>query len=162
MSRDDLNLQHNTLTNVQYKFEIHSLPHVTFHSQSVILPSIQIDQPMMNTARRDVPLPGSKVNFDPFNLEFIVDKDLNNYGELYNWMISMATEEKTMEKHLSDASLHVLNADLTPNKTIKLINCYPNMISELPFASNVSDSESMIATAIFSFQYFLLPNTKPF
>jgi hypothetical protein len=155
MNRVDIDIQNNLLTGVQFKFEIHNLPHTTFHCQTIIMPSIQLDQPVLATARRDAPMPGSKLSFDPLNIEFIVDADLKNYSELYNWMINIATKEPVMEFR-SDATLHILKGDLTKQTDVRFVGCHPTMISELPFASNTNDSDLMVVTTIFNYDYFLL------
>jgi hypothetical protein len=154
MSR--VQVQENILTEVQFKFEIYRLPHVTYHLQSTLLPSIQIDQPMQVSSRRDIPLPGSKLNFDPYNIDFIVDDDLKNYNELLKWMVDMATSDtREISTLFSDAVLHILNADGTPKTRFKFFNCYPNMISELPFNSTTQESSPIIATSLFNYSHFL-------
>ncbi len=155
-------IETNPLTSVQYKFEIHNLPSVTYGAQSIILPSMQTDAPLMSTPRRSVPLTGTQLNFDPFNITFLVDDELNNYSELYNWMIYTVTHPFDKATHVSDATLHILHGDLTPNKKITFIDCFPTLVAELPFESHVNDSDVIECSAVFNFAYFKLEDTIDF
>ena len=38
------------------------------------------------TYLRDTPIPGDKISFGDFDLEFIVDEDFENYLEIHNWI----------------------------------------------------------------------------
>ena len=38
------------------------------------------------TYLRDTPVPGDKITFGDFDLEFIVDEDFENYLEIHNWI----------------------------------------------------------------------------
>lgn len=162
MPNSNTKVETNPLTTAQFKFEIEAFPHVTYNAQTVILPSMQVDGVQMNSPRRDIPLTGTKLNFDPFALTFIVDDKLNNYTELYNWLIKNVTENFDRRTHMSDATLHILNGDLTPNQKIKFFDCFPTMIAELPFESNANDSDVMECSTFFNFSHFKLENTVDF
>ena len=155
-------IETNPLTSAQYKFEIHKLPHVTYGANSIILPSMQVDAPLMNSPRRDIPLTGTKLNFDPFNITFLVDDKLNNFSELYNWMIQNVTQKFDRNTHMSDCTLHILNGDLTPNQKIVFHDAFPTLVAELPFESNAGDSEVIECSAIFQYAYYTLENTVKF
>jgi hypothetical protein len=158
----DTAIETNPLTGVQYKLEIHNLPHVNYHMQTAILPSVQTDAPILSTPNRIIPLTGSQLNYDPFNIEFIIDDKLNNYSELYNWMLRAISEKHDRQKHFSDATLHILNGDLTPNQKITFYNTFPTLIAELAFDSGDTDSTPTICSAVFSYSHFKLESTINF
>ena len=72
----------NILTNVQYKLDIHNLPNVTYWTQTAFLPTITLEGGMLPTMKRDVPVPGHKLEFDSLNVTFLIDQDLKNYEEI--------------------------------------------------------------------------------
>ena len=37
----------------------------------------------------DIPIEGEKLTFDQLNISFLVDEDLQNYQEIYSWLLSM-------------------------------------------------------------------------
>jgi hypothetical protein len=152
-------VQHNPLTSVQYKFEVSSIPHVVFHCQVASVPSVSIDSPMIQSSKRDFSVPGTKLEFDPLNIEFIVDKDLLNYTEIYNWMYRMVTVEPVMQE-VSDGVLHILNADLTVNQSIKFIGLFPIMLGDLSFLSTSPSSDPIICSTTFNYRYFELPGFR--
>lgn len=146
----------NTLTSLQYKFEIDRLPGVIYHSQTCVLPSIQIDQPQFNTPHIDTVLPGTKLTFDPLIIEFIVDENLENYIEIVRWlfeMITVAPENYTKMK--TDATLHILKPNGVPQSKIKFFNCIPSMVSEMSFDSKAPSADPIVCSLTLNYSHFL-------
>ena len=149
---DELNL----LNNVQFKFAITNLPNVTYFMQDMVLPSMQIDSPIFAGPRRDMPMAGTKVSFDPLMITFLVDEDLNNYYEMYNWAMDIQrSESRARQKH--DGILHILSGQMNIIRQIRFVGLVPTFIAELPFTSSDPDIEGMQCTASFAFEYFDFP-----
>ena len=146
----------NILTNVQFKFEIVEIPDVTYYVQEVILPSIQVDSPTFPGPRRDIPMPGTKVSFDPLMITFLVDEDLNNYYEIYKWCMDIQRSEDQRVQR-SDGVLHMLTGQMNINRQIRLVGLHPIMMTELPLSSTSPDTEGVTCTVSFQFQYFDFP-----
>lgn len=153
-------IQTNILKGFQFKLEIDSLPHVTYHAQTVPLPGMSIDTPSYNTSHRDILLPGTKLTFDPLTVTFLVDDDLSNYKEIYHWLLKMAFGRSDYSEMQSDGVLHVLNGDLTAKTTIKFLNLHPTSLSELNFDSSQSDVEPQIAFMTMEYDYFLFDGDR--
>ena len=45
------------------------------------------------TYLKDIPVPGDKIVFEDLTLRFIVDEDLVNYTEIYNWIKGLGYPE---------------------------------------------------------------------
>ncbi len=41
----------------------------------------------------DIPRPGEKINFGEFSIKFLIQEDMANYIELYNWLIALGFPE---------------------------------------------------------------------
>jgi hypothetical protein len=147
----------NLLTSVQFKFEILKLPETNFFVQNVILPSITLDAPLMPGPRRNLPLPGSKVEFDPLIVTFLVDEDLNNYVELYRWIMLIQRSE-SMSNWYSDANLHFLTGQMNTSRIVRFVNMVPTMLSELSMTTMEMDSTPVEATISFQYEYFDFPS----
>ena len=72
----------------QFKFELEQLPKVVFFNVSCNLPGVSMTPTIQTTATlgRDIPIHGSKVDFEEFSVNFIVDEYLENYLSLHEWM----------------------------------------------------------------------------
>ena len=71
---------------VQFRFKISKLPEVEFFIQSVNLPGISLGQAIVPTSLYNYPVPGDEISFQPLDISFLVDENLNNYKELHDWI----------------------------------------------------------------------------
>jgi len=76
-----------------FRFLIQSLPKVTYFCQAATLPSISLGFVVQSTPLVDIPRPGEKINFGEFNIKFMIQEDMANYIELYNWMVALGFPE---------------------------------------------------------------------
>lgn len=144
----------NLLNNVQFKFDIHNLPNVNYYLQSTTLPALTLDQPTYPMAHlSQVPVPGSQLTHEPFDVTFLVDQKLHNYLEIYKWMIDIVTTEDK-NKHMSDASLHFLTGNMNVTQTFKFIDVFPTSITELAVASDDDDVSGIQCNVTFAYKYF--------
>ena len=146
-------VQPNQLKNNQFKFELDYIPNVIYHTQTAVIPSISLDKPKLSTPHVNIGLGGTKLEFDPLIIEFIVDRELTNYIELYNWMIKIATTNKN-DTHDSSADLHLLSGNLANGITLRFNHVHPIAISELSFDSKTTDPELLICSATFDYSDF--------
>lgn len=150
----------NALTNVKFKFDIQRAPNVTYWMQSCILPTVQIEGGILPGMRRDVPIPGQKAEFENLVITFIVDQDLKNYEEIFNWFQDIASAS-TIDQMVANCSLHFLNGDNEVNRTIDFIGAYPTVMTELSLNSDDSDTVPVTCSVTFNYEYFKFANTKP-
>ena len=71
---------------VQFRFKIAKLPQVEFFIQSVNVPGISLGQAIVPTPLYNYPVPGDEISFQPLDISFLVDENLNNYKELHDWI----------------------------------------------------------------------------
>ena len=76
-----------------FRFLIQSLPKVTYFCQAASLPSISLGYVLQSTPLVDIPRPGEKIDFGEFNIKFMIQEDMANYIELYNWIIALGFPE---------------------------------------------------------------------
>ena len=83
----------NYLQPVNFELQINKLPKTRFFCVGVTLPAIALSE-----TTQGVPLaipiyyPGDKLTFDPLGVRFIVDEDMTNYQEIYNWLIQLGPD----------------------------------------------------------------------
>ena len=81
----------------QFKFNITKLPKVEYFCTPVNVPALAISEVQQPTPFVDIPLPGTTLNYSTLNMTFIVDENLENYLEIYNWIRGLGYPESLQE-----------------------------------------------------------------
>lgn len=151
-----LNLNKNPLTSGNFRFGFKRTPNTNYFIQSVNLPGItfgSVEQPSM---RKKLPLIGNaSLNYDNFIMSFIVDEELNNYIEIYDWLKANAAPEN-FEQHIpesimSDGSLIANNSNHKGVAEFLMEDMFPVNLSGLQFETTNPDKTNITAIAEFRF-----------
>jgi hypothetical protein len=86
-SRQPTNLDYASPT--QFKFNILKLPKVEFFCTAVNIPGITLGTAEFATPLKNIPLPGDKLSYDPLNMTFLVDENLENFQEIHGWLVGL-------------------------------------------------------------------------
>ncbi len=159
----------NFLSQLGAKFVLKKIPNVNYFIQQVALPSvdlgeIQVPTPLSNRLK----YPGDLVTYGDLVITFRVDEDLNNYKELYNWILSMTRVEDfenstawaneqsagSDDRVFRDATLTILNSAMNPNQEITFRDGYCSSLSDLPFTTQAADVDYIECTATFKYRSF--------
>jgi len=157
-----------------FRFQVHNLPNVSFFCQSANIPDITIGEAQKATPLADYFMPGEKLSFGQLNIRFLIQENMANYKELYNWLIGMGNPEKTeqytnylqsqlyrfpgknvtktIDGLLSDASLFVLDSNDNPSTEIIFQDAFPTALSGLDF--DLTDSEYFVGLASFRYRQY--------
>ena len=170
MATNSQPLNTNFLSNVGAKFMIKKIPNVNYFIQNVAVPSVDVGGKEVATPFSNrIKYPGDLVTYGDLVITFRVDEDLNNYKELYNWILSFMrvedfekstawekqnTSPGSDETVFSDATLVILNSAMNPNKTFEFVDVYPTSLSDLPFTTQVNDIDYIECTATFRYRTF--------
>ena len=78
----------NLLSNVSFNMAIAKFPNVDFYVQSVTLPGVTLSEIQVPTGPFRVPYKevSGSAQFEPLSVTFMIDEDMNNYFELWNWV----------------------------------------------------------------------------
>jgi len=149
----------NYILNTGFYFGIQRLPTVQYFCQEVNLPGLNFGEIRQPTRFIDVKHPASMLNFEQLDVSFIVDEDLANWREVYDWMRSIVNIENTNEyvspaDQYSDATLILLNSAMRENVRIKFKNCFPTNLTGLRFITTPSEVEPQIASMTITFDSY--------
>lgn len=72
-----------------FRFMIQSLPKVTYFCQAANIPAVNLGYATQATPLIDIPKPGEKITYGELNIKFMIQEDMANYVELYNWIIAL-------------------------------------------------------------------------
>ena len=167
----------NYLSPTGFLFALERCPKVSFFSNSVSLPEINLGVAEQPTYLKNIPRPGDKLEFGDFELKFLIDEDLKNYMQIQNWMRGLGFPEslqeiyaeyaKSAEKYkgqfdegeellYSDATLQVLNSQLNPQFLVKFRDLFPTSLSTLNFDATTTDIEYFTADCTFKYTVYTI------
>ena len=160
----------NFLSPVGFKFTLDRAKKVSFLGNSANIPGLTLGVANQATPLKDIDTPGDKILFDDFTLRFLVDENLENYLEIYNWIRGLGypeslqeifnlqreqklldTERTGLENIFSDGTLTVLTNNQNPNFLIKFKDLWPYNLTTLNF--DATDTDIQYFTAEASFKY---------
>ena len=87
LSRQPTKLDYASPT--QFKFSILKLPKVEYFCTSVNIPGISLGDATQATSLKNIPLPGDKLTYEPLQMTFLVDENLENFQEIHGWLVGL-------------------------------------------------------------------------
>ena len=108
--------------------------------------------------------PGTKLDYSPLDIEFIVDEELQTWKNLYNWFISIADpdgfekrtvrEELQRSEHFSDATLTILSSLNNPILRIQFRNLFPVTMGDINLDTRLSADNIVTVSASFRYESY--------
>lgn len=152
----------NPLQPTKFTLTFSKLPAVTYFCQQVNLPGVSMGEVVRPTPFLDQYLPGTKMEYNPLSITFILDEELAGWKNMYDWFTSMADPDgfeprgevgRVSGKNtaLSDATLTVLNNLNNPVLRINFKNVFPLSMSDIDF--DTTSSADTIMTNSVTFRY---------
>lgn len=156
-----------------FTMSIRRCPYTSFLVQKIDTPSIGLGTISVPTRFNPIPVSGSGIEFGTVMVEFLVDENLTNYMEIYNWMISLGfPEEHEQYASLltasptsglgvkSDISVIVQNGVKQPSFELLFTDGYPTHLSQLNFINTTADVNFMTCTVEFTFTLMKINNVS--
>ncbi len=171
----------NFLSPIGFKFVLADFPKIAYFAQSANIPGISlnvVDQPTL--LGRPIPWDSHGLNYEPFNLNFLVDEDLENYLILHNWIRGLGIGESFSERTeleltsletrpnsgsgrivnvRADASLAVLNSNFQTNFWVTFKDLFPISLNALEFSATIDGTEYAMAQASFRYTSYEITDT---
>lgn len=130
-------------------------PNVQFSVQTAEIPDVSVETASYPTPQRTIEIPGDKVNYSDFSCQFIVDEQLENYYEIYEWLLGLVTEQdsKSIQK-TRDMTLLVLDSHNNVSREVHFADAYPTSLSAVQFDSKTRDIQYLVGDVTFKYSYF--------
>lgn len=119
-----------------------------------------VNSPLPSVSANEIPTPfrnrqgsiaGEKATFAPLEIRYMVTENMENYIELFNWLISNA-QSNTIQSY--DITLHILNSSNNVNRQIKFVDAFPTALGAIDFHTQNTDVEYVIGDASFMYSHF--------
>lgn len=153
----------NYLSTGGFDIKVSRLPNVEFFAQKLLLPGITANPIASETPLRAFYSVPDKLRYMDFDLSFIVDENMNNYIEIFNWLKGMGTPDNleqydnlanSQEGLTSDISVILLNSHKNPNIRFNFINAFPVGITPISFDMTQTDVQYAEATVTMRYDAF--------
>jgi hypothetical protein len=163
-----------------FKFQVHNIPNVAYFCQSANIPDMTLGFATVNTPLVDYSEPGEKLQFGELNIRFLIQENLQNYLELYNWLRGLGFPEshneykEFIEKQnyrqpssvqltkmralleKSDASLFILDSNNNPKTRVVFQDAFPVALSGMDFDISTGNTDYFQALATFRYKQFIV------
>ena len=84
----------NQLNVVSFETNFLRMPNINYFCQRVNIPGISLANTIQSTPFANIPIEGDVLEFEDLSLAFVVDEDMQNYLELYNWLHSLGFPDR--------------------------------------------------------------------
>jgi hypothetical protein len=167
----------NYLSPLGFRFLLDRTPTTEYFIQSTSIPSITLGEYTQDNPFVNIPVPGSKLRFEPVDFTFRVDEDMKNYMEIYEWLTGLGFPEsfqqysnfvtgarnsrptgvvgkESSEDQYSDGSLIIMTSAQNPNVRINFKSMIPISLSALTFDTTFSDVDYLSAQVTFAYTFY--------
>ena len=165
-----------------FRLLIDKVPTVEYYVRTVNIPGVTFSEAQQAAGIGiDAFFPGDKASFDTLEVSFIVDEDLTNFTEIYDWIDSIVpiSNSKNFETYTdtaknktnilasidnhqnqySDITLVINTNKNIPNRFIRFHDAFPISLSSIELESG-ADAEPAICTVSFRFTFYEIKTTS--
>lgn len=176
------NINKSILNKNNFRLLIDKVPTVEYYVQTVTIPGVTFTETVSAAGvGLDAYFPGDKVAFDTLSVSFLVDEDLENFKEMYDWMNSIVPikdpsdyknyvdsqttstgQLSAVENDLNQYSMITLVCNTNKNianRFFRFYDAFPISLSAIELASG-ADSDPVVATVEFRFTYYDIESTS--
>ena len=147
----------NQLNVVSFETNFLRMPGVSYFCQRVNIPGITLSNTNLSTPFANIPIEGDVLEFEDLTIGFIVDEDMQNYLELYNWLQSLGFPDKYSQYDNEDSSiksdmnilLHTNKSN--PNYSIVFKDVFPVSLGAISFDTNATSLDPIVIDATFKY-----------
>lgn len=93
---------------------------------------------------------GDRPDFPPLDITFIIDENMSNYIEIFNW-IKQNHVNDDFQKH--DVMLMIGNSSNNVVKKVRFVDAFPTLLNPIQFNSQNLDVEYLTADVSFRYTY---------
>ena len=147
----------NQLNVISFETNFLRMPGVNYFCQRVNIPGITLSSSVISTPFANIPIEGDVLEFEDLTIGFIVDEDMQNYLELYNWLQSLGFPEKFPQYDnetsslKSDVNILIHTNKSNPNYSIVFKDVFPVSLGTIAFDTNATALDPVVIDAGFKY-----------
>ena len=147
----------NQLNVVSFETNFLRMPGVSYFCQRVNIPGITLSNTIQSTPFANIPIEGDVLEFEDLTIGFIVDEDMQNYLELYNWLQSLGFPERYSQYDnetssiKSDMNILLHTNKSNPNYSVAFKDVFPVSLGTISFDTNATALDPIVVDAGFKY-----------
>ena len=147
----------NQLNVVSFETNFLRMPGVSYFCQRANIPGITLSNTIQSTPFANIPIEGDILEFEDLTIGFIVDEDMQNYLELYNWLQSLGFPERYSQYDnetssiKSDMNILLHTNKSNPNYSIAFKDVFPVSLGTISFDTNATALDPIVVDASFKY-----------
>ena len=147
----------NQLNVVSFETNFLRMPGVNYFCQRVSIPGINLSNTILSTPYANIPIEGDVLEFEDLTIGFIVDEDMQNYLELYNWLQSLGFPDNYSQYDnetsaiKSDVNILIHTNKSNPNYSIVFKDVFPVSLGAIAFDTNATILDPIVIDATFKY-----------
>ena len=150
----------NYLSTGGFAIKIARLPNVEFFSQKVLVPGVTANPVETQTPLRKFYSVPDHLNYADLDLTFIIDENMENYREIYEWLKGIGTPDNleqydklknSVDGDQSDITIMLFNSHKNPNIEFTFSNAFP--IGLTPISLDLAQQDVVYAEATVTMRY---------
>lgn len=158
---------YNQLEAKSLQLVIDRAPNVNFFCTSASVPGVTTTAARQPSPFADIKVTGDKPTFQPLIVNFIVDEEMANWKEIYDWIVSFShptsfdeyrvdriPRQNQYATKLSDVKLIIPNNKYNNAHEFTFVGAFPIDISDIVFDTQISGVPNIIATVTFEYSYY--------
>ena len=128
-------------------------PTAEFTVQTMVMPDVIVNPAPLYSGSVNIGMAADKIEYGAFDCSFLVDEDMINYKEIYEWLYNQVNDNQSAS-NTRDITLNIMSSALNVTRQIRFIDAYPVSLSALPFDITTTDVEYLTAVVSFNYSYF--------
>lgn len=155
----------NFLASNYYQFSLSRIPNFTYFVQSANIPMLSTRTLNQPTTLGTYPkIPSTNYYFDDLSVTFMVNADMKNWIEIYDWMKGIGNlktdysnlpyDPSNPDGVFSNASLLVTNSSYKPIMTANFYYVFPRTLGGINFSSQNTSTDPVSCSVNFSYAYY--------
>ena len=155
MSSSTLTTNFNGLSPTSFKLVIDHTKYanVEYFITTITIPDLSLGEIRTQFRGQMGYIPGEKPEYGVLNLRFMIDEDMKNYEEIYDWIQDNVTSKNITA---ADMTLSILTSHNTLSKEFQFVNAFPTSISGVEFSTQAQDVEYLQADVSFRYDRFVI------
>ena len=159
----------NFLQTTKFILTFPRISNTQYFCQQVNMPGVSLTELPQQTPFIELYKPGNKMQYELFNVTFIVDEELRAWIQLHDWIKALTFpndfDQYKNLKNLSpvatgpspqyaDGTLTIISSLNNPKISLQFVDMFPTTLSSIMFNTTDENTTTITADCSFRFSYF--------
>lgn len=151
MNDETTNLNYLSPTGYKVTIDSTQFANTSYFCVACTLPPITAPEASLPFRGHENAEPSDTLSFGTLDIRFIVDQEMTNYIELYNWITNNAWTDQRL---LCDVTLTILDSRNNLDRQIRFLDAFPVALGGMDFSTQTQEVEHVTVNASFRYTQF--------